>query len=322
MHVDRRFLNWGVFLIAAGAVPLAVRAGLVPAGVRWWELWPLLLVGWGIGLLLGRTVFGLLGGALVAAAIGIVVGGVLSSGSGFGGFAAGCGRDSGTAFQAQTGTFTGDRATVQLDGGCGRLDVSVGGTSWEVSGATRDGAVPPIDASPAALRIESGSRGFDPFGTTGTGSLQVRLPENQAIDLSVTANGGTARLGLAKSTLGQASLTVNGADTRADFTGAALARLSVTANAGNARLTLPAASLTGSLTANAGSIALCVPAGTGVRIDMSGSVLGGNNFEQRGLAHDGDSWTTSGYASATARIQLSATANAGSITLDPEGGCG
>jgi hypothetical protein len=36
MHVERGFFNWGVFLIAVGAMPLAVRAwpiGLVVAGI-------------------------------------------------------------------------------------------------------------------------------------------------------------------------------------------------------------------------------------------------------------------------------------------------
>lgn len=321
MHVDRGFLNWGAFLIAVGAAPLAVRAGLVPSGLGWWELWPLLLVGWGVGLILGRTALALVGGVLVAITIGLIVGGVLSTGGGIGGFAGSCGSGAGGAFPARTGTFAADRASVELDPGCGALDVSVGGTGWQVSGSSPDGTTPQIDGSAASLRVRSAERGFDLFDAPAGTAWQVRLPENQAIDLSISANAGTARLALANSTLGRASLMLNAGRTTADFTGAALGRLDVTANAGDARITLPAATLSGSLAANAGSIAICVPAGTGVRVLMGDALLAGNNFEERGLARDGDAWTSAGYTAATTRIDLSASANAGSITLNPDGGC-
>jgi hypothetical protein len=325
VHVDRGFFNWGLFLIAVGAVPIAVRAELVPSGVRWWELWPLLLVGWGVGLILGRTAFALLGGALVAIAIGLIVGGILSSTDGIRGFASGigggCGSGSGSAFEARTGSFAADPATVELDPGCGTLDVSVGGTGWQISGTSADGTAPEIDASAGGLRVRSAGRGFDLFDSRAGAAWQVRLPENQAIDLSIGASAGTARLALANSTLRRASISVNAGTTRADFTGAALERLDVTANAGDARLTLPASTLSGSLTANAGSIAICVPDGTGLRVSMGDAFLAGNNFEEHGLARDGDQWTSPGYAGATAKIDLSATANAGSITLNPDGGC-
>jgi hypothetical protein len=320
MHVDRRFLNWGVFFIAVGTVPLAARAGLVPGDVHWWELWPLVLVAWGIGLILGRTAVGPLAGALAAAAIGLIVGGVLFAGAGIGAFGSGCGTGSGTPFASRTGVLAGPRASVDLEPGCGNLDVSVGGGSWQVAGTSRDGAAPEIEASSDRLHVRSADGGFDPFSPAAT-TWQVRLPENQPIDLSVSASAGTARLALGNARLGKASLTVNAGTTRADFTGSTVETLSVTANAGDARLTLPPASLSGTLTANAGSVGICLPPGAGLRITMSDSLLGGNNFEQHGLAHDGNTWTTAGYASAPARIDLSATANAGSIEIDPDGGC-
>lgn len=57
MRVDRRFLGWGVFFILLGAVPLVVRAGyLTQAQVAGsWSLWPLILIGIGVGILLSRT---------------------------------------------------------------------------------------------------------------------------------------------------------------------------------------------------------------------------------------------------------------------------
>jgi hypothetical protein len=50
VRVNRSLLGWGVFLIVLGAVPLAVREGLVSEDVvaNAWQLWPLVLVGAGV----------------------------------------------------------------------------------------------------------------------------------------------------------------------------------------------------------------------------------------------------------------------------------
>ena len=107
MHIRRGFLGWGVFLILAGAVPLAVRSGYLSEDQvgRLWTLWPLILVGIGVGLILSRTRFDFLGGIIVAATFGLMVGGLLSSGIGT--FSTGaCGEAGGTtAFPPRDGTF-------------------------------------------------------------------------------------------------------------------------------------------------------------------------------------------------------------------------
>jgi len=63
MRVDGRFVGWGLFFIVAGALPLAVQGGYLPsdAASRVWRLWPLILVGLGVGIILGRTPLGWLG---------------------------------------------------------------------------------------------------------------------------------------------------------------------------------------------------------------------------------------------------------------------
>ncbi|HEY3523832.1 MAG TPA: hypothetical protein VGK63_09015 [Candidatus Limnocylindrales bacterium] len=319
MHLERSFVNWGLFLVAVGTVPLAVRAGLIPADLRWWELWPLLLVAWGVGLILGRTGGAFLGGVLVAVTLGLIVGGVLTAGSVFGGFTGSC-AGSGTAFPTQNGTFSLAQAEVRLEPGCGTLDVATGPGGWQVAGSSPDGGVPEIQALPGGLTVTAPDRGFDPFASGGT-HWQVTLPSGPAIDLSVTANAGRANLELANANVTNASMTVNAGSVVADLSGPRLTSISVTANAGSAKIALPAANVTGNLTANAGSVALCVPAGTGVRIRDSDAVLGSNNFDSRGLVHAGDTWTSQGFDSAPTRIDISATANVGSVELDPEGGC-
>src|SRR6188508_1295713 len=103
MHIRRGYLGWGVFLILAGTVPLAVRSGYLTEDQvgRLWTLWPLILVGIGVGLILSRTRFDFLGGIIVAATFGLMVGGLLSAGvSGLSG--ASCGSDgSATSFPAR-----------------------------------------------------------------------------------------------------------------------------------------------------------------------------------------------------------------------------
>ena len=69
MHIDRRLLGWGVFFILVGAIPLAVRGGFLDAEERvssWPSLWPVLLIGWGLGLLLRRTPVEWIGGGVTA----------------------------------------------------------------------------------------------------------------------------------------------------------------------------------------------------------------------------------------------------------------
>jgi len=72
MSVDRRLVNLGIFLLILGAIPLAVSQGWIARETisHAWELWPLILIGIGIGLILRRTPFHFAGGLLVAATVG------------------------------------------------------------------------------------------------------------------------------------------------------------------------------------------------------------------------------------------------------------
>jgi hypothetical protein len=60
----------------------------------------------------------------------------------------------------------------------------------------------------------------------------------------------------------------------------------------------------------------------GLRFRGSDNPLSSNNFGDRGLEQSGHTWTSPGFDAATARIDLAISANAGSITLNPEDGCG
>ena len=102
MHINRGLLSWGVFLIVAGLILLAVRAGWLSASqiAGWWNLWPLVLIGIGVGLVLTRTPFEVLGSVLVAGTFGLMLGAVLAIGiAGFPGSV--CGNEIGsTAYGA------------------------------------------------------------------------------------------------------------------------------------------------------------------------------------------------------------------------------
>ncbi len=150
----------------------------------------------------------------------------------------------------------------------------------------------------------------------------VALPTNPTLDVSVAVNAGSAGLDLAGARVPTVTVSVNAGEIRLDLSrAAAVGTLDASANAGTLRLLLPAASLTGSVSANLGSVKMCIPDGVGLRLRAPDNPLSSNNFADRGLARNGQDWTSPGYESATTKIDLSTSANAGSITLNPEDGC-
>jgi hypothetical protein len=329
MSIDRRLLNWGIFLVLLGGVPLAVAQGWVDRDLagRAWELWPFILIGAGIGLILSRTPLRALGGIVVAATSGIILGALVAVGFGaisLGGIGCG-GADTGAPQIArESGAFGGGSGRVILDATCASVTVGAGtGTGWVVDVRGVEAARPTI--APVGDRLEvrspSGAVVF-PF-TTRRSSWGVTLPTEGRLDVELRLNAGDLRVALPGATLGR--LTVDGnaiGNSRLDLADTALDRLEVSVNAGDLAIRLPkATALAGSIHGNAASIQLCAAAGVGLRLLAEGNITASNNYEARGLVKTGDAWETPGYASAATRVELRTTGSAISYTLNPEDGC-
>ena len=326
MHIRRGYLGWGVFLILTGSVPLAVRSGYLTdeQSGRLWTLWPLILIGIGVGLILSRTRFDFIGDLIVAATLGVMAGGLLSSGVGDLTTGA-CGQGGGTvAFPASEGTFAPAGAKVDLQLDCGDVTVGVGaGASWQVEGQDANGVGPRIDTTEQALRVRPADENGMPFWALGQrDTWQVTLPDAVPVDLSLQLNAGQARLALAGARLDDFNLQLNAGSATVDLTSVEkLGGFDVGLNAGSLGLTLPNVSMSGSIAANAGAVRLCAPAGVALRLRTGESIVASYDYEGHGLIHDGSTWSTPGFDTAPVKIDLETTANAGSFTLDPEAGC-
>lgn len=328
MRLNVGMFNWGVFFVALGTVPLLVAQDVLPSDLEWWNLWPMVLVGIGVGLVIQRTLGDLIGGLIVALAFGVMFGGLasvaLEGGVGdIGGIGRSCGDErASTSFPEQQGSLTGPTAEVSIEIACGEVDVSTAaGSGWSVQGTDKDGEAPRIEASSSRLEIKpQDGEGFF-VGEVPRAVWRVTLPADPTIDLRVNVTGGSGSMGLSGAALGDARLQVSAGSGTLDLSGATADRLEVQVNAGSASVTLPESDLTGTLAANAGSIEVCAPAGAGLRIRAPGNLLSSNDFSDEGLVQDGDTWETPGYASAPYQIELETRAVAGSISLNPEGGC-
>lgn len=324
MRLDRRLLGWGTFFILLGAIPLAVRAGYLDAALleRWFSLWPLLLIGWGLGLVLRETPIDWLGGVVTTLTFGIMGGSFIATGIGSVPFSAGCSGGGGTAFQEQHGGLGASGGTISVELPCGQLTINgVDGAEWSVSGTAGEDGRPVVTTSASSVEIR-GREGLH-FGDDGRPTWNVDLPrETSNLGLSVTINAGTGVVNLDGLQLTDVGFTLNAGDLRVDATNvAALRSLGGTINAGSASAAL-SAGVDGQFTVNAGSLTVCLPVGAAVRVEAS-STLGSNNLDELGLTKVGDdTWETAGYASAAPQAELQVTTNAGSFDLAFGGGCG
>jgi hypothetical protein len=322
MHLDRRLVGWGLTLILIGAVPLTVRAGYLDTTLvaGWPALWPLLVIGVGIGLLLHRTPGAWLGTAVVSVTIGLMGGGLLASG--FGGFPGACGQGGSTPFATKTGAF-GASGTFNIEFDCGTLDLgTTDGSNWQVSGSDGEAVGPEIATSAASVTLRSGmDRGIRL--DRGRVVWDVLVPRVPRLDLGITLNAGTGTVDLTGATLSSLNLTVNAGSLDATLGDVEPTNaVNLTLNAGDASLGIGGDAGTYNLSLNAGSLRLCVPSHAAFRVHWSGT-LGSNNFDELNLVQaDGETWTSQGFDPNQDHFEIQATANAGSFNLDIGGTCG
>jgi len=327
MSVDRRLANLGIFLLILGAVPLAVSQGWLARETtsHALELWPLILIGVGIGLILRRTPLHFAGGLLVAATGGTMLGALLAGGLSLGTLGCGnVGAATDPAIFEEHGTFTGGATSVVLRATCAELSVvPTLGSAWGVTVTGGADARPVLQQAADRLDVRSPDRtAVGPFAAGRGSRWNVTLGTDVPYTLDVNLNAGDATIDLAG--LRVDALTVQGnavGNSRLLLHDATIGRLDVQVNAGDLEIALPATTdLTGRVQANAASVALCADPGTGLRLRNT-SVITGDNFSSAGLVRFGTTWESPGISSAAHVVDLVLDGAAARFTLNPLEGC-
>jgi hypothetical protein len=311
--------------VLLGTVPLAVQVGIVePTAVReLWQLWPLILIGLGIGLILRLTRIAWLGGLIVAATLGLMLGSLLAGGAR--GISSACiGTGVGEEQTTQSGEAGAGRFETQIELTCGDLDViRASGNTWTVVARHAEGQGPAIVATSSGLELGSESGGSLPLFGQSRRELDLTLPSGSELTVGLTLNAARGELALGGGPLESASATLNASDARIDVSGATMvgvATVRATLNASSGVLLLPAQPVTGSISLNASSLTLCIAPEAGVRIEHHGT-LSSADFSSAGLTRTDDQWETPGFDAATAQVRLELSTTLSSVTLDRSGGC-
>jgi hypothetical protein len=323
MRINRSLLNWGVFLIALGGVPLAVQQGWAEADIAGdlWRVWPLILVGIGLGLILRWTPAAWLGGAIVAGAFGLIFGALIAGG--IQGVSSACiGLGSGESrTTSESGPATGTAFSLTVELSCGDLEVTRNaGAEWSVVAEHGEDDVPAIAGDETSLDIEQDGEPQDLFAFTQQtrADWTIGVPADAALSAGVTLNAASGTIDLGAAPLASLGATFNASDVGIDI-GAAMtpqpASIGITFNASSGRLALPSGSLTGSIALNASSLTLCLPQDAEARFELE-STLSSADFATAGLSNVGNGWQTDGFTTAASRIDLSVSSTVSTITLE------
>jgi hypothetical protein len=323
MRLNHGAIFWGLALITAGAVALAVQAGVLSREQigEAWRLWPVILIALGVSLVASRTPFALLG-VLLAAIIAGAAGGAALVGA-WGGF--GCiGDDRANRSFTRDGTLNGEPAEVALDLACGDLTVDLGeGSGWRLEALVNEDRDPRVEAGDTSLSIRDADDG--PFGVgRSREAFDVTLPAGVLLDLRVETYAGAARLALAGGRFSALGIDLNAGGLDLDTSGADIDELAIDANAASVAITTDGGTaLRGRVDINAGSIELCAPEGVSLAISRPDeNPTFSDNLDESALQRSGDTWRSAGASSGAADIELTVDGNAGSFTLNPEDGCG
>ena len=319
MRVNRGLVFWGVALVSAGLVALAIQFDIIPEETarQLWQFWPVALIVIGLAVIAGRTPFAL----AASLAAGIVVGGLTGTlVAGWpDGLSIGCGGETSEQVAAD-GAFSGESAEVGLEFDCGELAVAMGeGSAWSVDARHGTNAEPTITDGASSLRVDSDDSSWFGFGEARQ-AWDVTLPTDVELALEVDANAASSRLDLEGATFSTLSIDANAGEVTLGLEGATAEDLTIEANAGSIGITVDeSTTATASVQVNAGSVELCVPDGASVAITLSDdNVTFSHDLDESGLDQDGDTWRSGdGDAGVTVDIE----GNAASLSYNPEGGC-
>ena len=318
MRVNRRFLYWGIFLVAIGGVLVAADLRAVDTATLTdaLRLWPLAVIAIGLSIVLRRTRLSLPGLLIAAAIPGLVVGGALAVAPRFVG---NCGARGEPATSATTqGAFDGP-ASVSVRSGCGSLSVKTApGSGWQLDAGNTSGRRPKVSSSSTSLSVDATIDDSWSVLDDGRDTWDLTLPTTDLDSLSLVVIAGQDQIDLPGARIGRLGLTVNAGEMVVDASEASVADVSAVVNVGSLSIRLPASDLVGSLLVRAGELRICAPPGLGLRISSSGT---GEQVRIDGVQQHGAVWQDPDYATATHRADLRVSATFGAVEIDPIGGC-
>jgi hypothetical protein len=319
MRVNRRFLYWGIFLVAIGGVLVAadLHALDTPTLADALRLWPLAVIAIGLSLALRRTRLSLPGLLLAAAVPGLVVGAAFAVAPRIPGD---CGARGELATVGTTrGTFDGP-ATVSVRSGCGSLNVTTAlGSGWQFDARNGAGRMPKVGSSARSLSIDDGSDHGWSFPDAGRDAWDLTLPTSDLDRMSLVVFAGHGQIALPGARIDHLALTVDAASMIVDASAASVANVSAVVNVGSLSIRLPTASdLVGSLRVGGGELRICAPPELGLRVTSKGI---SERVRVNDLQQTTSEWQSPNYASATYHADLSVSATFGAVEIDPTGGC-
>ena len=320
MQVNRGLVFWGLALVTAGVVGLAVSQSWIDGGLLAgaWRLWPVILIAIGLSIVASRTPFAMLGTVVAALVVGVAGGAFFAAGPGM----VSCGGEPGGATSTSSGEFTEPLAKVNLELNCGTLNVGMAdGPGWRAVTASDADDQPAIEEGPASLDIFSGEGRSFPFDRSRQ-VWTVTLGQDVTYEIGGTLNAGDASLDLQDGLFDAIGLTSNASSVELLLRGSTVEDLNLQVNAGSLSIVADADSdLAGQIGTNAGSVDLCVPDGVGLQIIVTSSVAFAHNLDDSGLTESDDTFTSAGFDTAEHKVVLQVQGNAASFDLNPEDGC-
>ena len=213
-----------------------------------------------------------------------------------------------------TGAFTAP-ATIDVRLRCGSVSLGTRpGGDWAVAGAY-EGAPPVVTGSGDRLEVR-----VPEGGGVRRDDLTVTAPADRLESVVLQSNAASSSVRLDGASVSTLTVDSNAGDALIDGSTAVIREIDVSMNAGRARITLGGGPTTGTLKVNVGAIDLCVPAGAELRLTVPDQLTFVTNLGTRGLHQDGQTWTRAA-STGGSPIDLRIEGNAGSFTLDPDGGC-